>query len=98
MRVWLVARHVARVPLAEADSDPLWLAARAFFNMVLQCYYSESFHHARRQWNLVDDELLRYKFLNNFDRAVGGDARSRLPKHLPPLAHAHHTYFFYFSL
>ena len=26
--------------------------------------------YARRQWNLVDDVLLRYKFLNNFDRAM----------------------------
>lgn len=24
----------------------------------------------RRQWNLVDDELLKYKFLNNWDRAM----------------------------
>ncbi|KAI6229881.1 1,4-alpha-glucan branching enzyme [Aphelenchoides fujianensis] len=30
----------------------------------------ESFHYARRQFNLVDDENLRYKFLNNFDRAM----------------------------
>lgn len=30
----------------------------------------ESYHYARRQWNLVDDQLLRYKFLNNFDRAM----------------------------
>lgn len=29
-----------------------------------------SFAHARRQFNLVDDELLRYKFLNNFDGAM----------------------------
>lgn len=29
-----------------------------------------SYHYARRQWNLVDDDLLRYKFLNNFDRAM----------------------------
>ncbi|KAF2861241.1 glycoside hydrolase family 13 protein [Piedraia hortae CBS 480.64] len=29
-----------------------------------------SFHYARRQYNLVDDELLRYKFLNNFDSAM----------------------------
>ncbi|KAL0258690.1 atp2, beta subunit of the F1 sector of mitochondrial F1F0 ATP synthase [Diplodia seriata] len=26
-----------------------------------------SFHYARRQFNLVDDELLRYRFLNEFD-------------------------------
>ncbi|KAM3719886.1 1,4-alpha-glucan-branching enzyme [Dirofilaria immitis] len=31
---------------------------------------NESFHYCRRQWNLVDDELLRYKYLNNFDRAM----------------------------
>ena len=26
-----------------------------------------SFDHARRQFNLVDDHLLRYKYLNAFD-------------------------------
>lgn len=31
---------------------------------------NESYHYARRQWNLVDDELLKYKFLNNFDRVM----------------------------
>jgi len=31
---------------------------------------SESYHYARRQWNLVDDETLRYKHLNNFDAAM----------------------------
>uniref|UniRef100_A0A0N5AC50 Alpha-amylase_C domain-containing protein n=1 Tax=Syphacia muris TaxID=451379 RepID=A0A0N5AC50_9BILA len=30
----------------------------------------ESFHYCRRQWNLVDDDLLRYKYLNNWDRAM----------------------------
>lgn len=29
-----------------------------------------SYHYARRQWPLVDDENLRYKFLNNFDREM----------------------------
>ncbi|PPQ66576.1 hypothetical protein CVT26_009476 [Gymnopilus dilepis] len=29
-----------------------------------------SFHYARRQWNIVDDDLLRYKYLNNFDKAM----------------------------
>src|SRR5437667_7325778 len=29
-----------------------------------------SFHHARRQWSLVDDPKLRYQFLNEFDRAM----------------------------
>lgn len=31
---------------------------------------NNSFHHARRQFNLVDDELLRYKYLNTFDAAM----------------------------
>lgn len=31
---------------------------------------NNSYHYARRQWNLVDDNLLRYKFLNNFDREM----------------------------
>ncbi|KAL0117578.1 hypothetical protein PUN28_010409 [Cardiocondyla obscurior] len=31
---------------------------------------SDSYHYARRQWNLVDDELLKYKYMNNWDRAV----------------------------
>ncbi|XP_065210394.1 1,4-alpha-glucan-branching enzyme [Planococcus citri] len=31
---------------------------------------NNSYHYARRQWNLVDDPLLKYKFLNNFDRAM----------------------------
>ncbi|CAG0900093.1 unnamed protein product, partial [Cyprideis torosa] len=31
---------------------------------------NESYHYARRQWNLVDDENLKYKFLNNFDAAM----------------------------
>lgn len=29
---------------------------------------NESYHYCRRQWNLVDDQNLKYKFLNNFDR------------------------------
>ncbi|KAL7631237.1 UNVERIFIED_CONTAM: hypothetical protein RMT77_018462 [Armadillidium vulgare] len=31
---------------------------------------NESFHYARRQWHLADDELLRYKYLNDFDAAM----------------------------
>ncbi|KAJ3038741.1 alpha-1,4-glucan branching enzyme [Rhizophlyctis rosea] len=31
---------------------------------------NSSFHYARRQYNLIDDHLLRYKYLNNFDRAM----------------------------
>lgn len=30
----------------------------------------ESYHYCRRQWSLVDDDLLKYKFLNNWDRAM----------------------------
>lgn len=29
-----------------------------------------SFHYARRQWNILDDSLLRYKYLNEFDVAM----------------------------
>jgi len=29
-----------------------------------------SYHYARRQWHLVDDPNLKYKYLNNFDRAM----------------------------
>ncbi|KAJ3322740.1 alpha-1,4-glucan branching enzyme [Boothiomyces sp. JEL0866] len=29
-----------------------------------------SFHHARRQFNLIDDKLLRYKYLYQFDKAM----------------------------
>jgi 1,4-alpha-glucan branching enzyme len=29
-----------------------------------------SFAHARRQFNLIDDPLLRYKYLNEFDVAM----------------------------
>ncbi|EFA11030.1 1,4-alpha-glucan-branching enzyme [Tribolium castaneum] len=31
---------------------------------------NNSYHYARRQWQLVDDELLKYKFLNNWDAAM----------------------------
>jgi 1,4-alpha-glucan branching enzyme len=29
---------------------------------------NSSYHYARRQWNLVDNPKLKYKYLNNFDR------------------------------
>ncbi|KAJ3273802.1 alpha-1,4-glucan branching enzyme [Terramyces sp. JEL0728] len=29
-----------------------------------------SFHHARRQFNLIDDNMLRYKYLYQFDKAM----------------------------
>ncbi|XP_045583278.1 1,4-alpha-glucan-branching enzyme isoform X2 [Procambarus clarkii] len=31
---------------------------------------NESYHYARRQWNVVDNDLLKYQFLNNFDAAM----------------------------
>lgn len=31
---------------------------------------NNSFHYARRQWNVVDDQILRYRYLNNFDAAM----------------------------
>ena len=31
---------------------------------------SESYHYARRQFNLVDDKLLKYRHLNDFDSAM----------------------------
>lgn len=31
---------------------------------------NDSYHYCRRQWNLADDELLRYKFLNRWDQAM----------------------------
>jgi len=31
-----------------------------------------SYKHCRRQWHLVDDEMLRYRFLNEFDKAMTG--------------------------
>ncbi|KNC98959.1 1,4-alpha-glucan branching enzyme [Spizellomyces punctatus DAOM BR117] len=31
---------------------------------------NSSFHYARRQYNLIDDHLLRYQYLNNFDQAM----------------------------
>ena len=29
-----------------------------------------SYHYARRQYNLIDDDILRYKFLYHFDSAM----------------------------
>lgn len=31
---------------------------------------NESFHYARRQWHLIDDQTLKYRFLNEFDSAM----------------------------
>jgi len=29
-----------------------------------------SYHYARRQWHLADDQNLKYRYLNSFDRAM----------------------------
>ncbi|KAG5875108.1 hypothetical protein JTB14_018586 [Gonioctena quinquepunctata] len=31
---------------------------------------NSSYHYARRQWNLVDDDILKYKYLNAWDAAM----------------------------
>ncbi|CAK5081710.1 unnamed protein product [Meloidogyne enterolobii] len=31
---------------------------------------NQSYHYCRRQWNLADDDNLRYKFLNDWDRSM----------------------------
>ena len=31
---------------------------------------NDSYHYARRQYNLADDEMLKYKFLYRFDEAM----------------------------
>ncbi|CAJ0643016.1 10721_t:CDS:10 [Entrophospora sp. SA101] len=31
---------------------------------------NNSYHYARRQWNIVDDKNLRYRYLNEFDKAM----------------------------
>lgn len=43
-----------------------------------------SYKYCRRQWSLVDNQLLRYRFLNEFDRAMISLARkTRLLESLP---------------
>ncbi|KAI9136711.1 glycoside hydrolase [Paraphysoderma sedebokerense] len=40
---------------------------------------NDSYHYCRRQWNLVDDPLLRFKFLNNFDIGMNAlDAKNSI--------------------
>ena len=36
-----------------------------------------SYKYARRQWSLVDNDELKYKYLNNFDRDIVGLAKTR---------------------
>lgn len=31
---------------------------------------NQSYHYCRRQFNLADDEILRYKYMNRFDKAM----------------------------
>ncbi|KII94957.1 glycoside hydrolase family 13 protein [Plicaturopsis crispa FD-325 SS-3] len=45
---------------------------------------NNSFHYARRQWNCVDDPLLRYRYLNNFDAAMNFLAGQYGWLHSPP--------------
>uniref|UniRef100_A0A1D1Y9U8 1,4-alpha-glucan branching enzyme n=1 Tax=Anthurium amnicola TaxID=1678845 RepID=A0A1D1Y9U8_9ARAE len=35
-----------------------------------RCGNNNSYHYARRQWNVLDDNLLRYRYLNEFDKAM----------------------------
>lgn len=42
---------------------------------------NSSFQHARRQFNLIDDDMLRYKYLYNFDKEM-----NRLEDHFKWLA------------
>lgn len=49
------------LPLGNEFGHPEWLDFPRAGN-------NSSYHYARRQWNLVDDQLLKYKFLNQFDK------------------------------
>lgn len=44
----------------------------------------ESYHYCRRQWNLVDDETLRYKQLNDFDIIMNHTEEKYKWLHAPP--------------
>lgn len=59
---WLT-RDPYNLPLHSEFGHPEWLDFPRAGN-------NDSYQHARRQFNLVDDHLLRYKYLNNFDRAM----------------------------
>ena len=37
---------------------------------ILRVGNNESYQHARRQWNLVDNPNLAYKYMNEFDKAM----------------------------
>jgi len=36
-----------------------------------------NYHYCRRQWHLVEDDLLKYGYLNEFDKAMVGTAKAR---------------------
>ena len=40
---------------------------KIFLFFKFKFFIKDSYHYARRQFNLADDDLLRYKFLNEFD-------------------------------
>ena len=51
------------VPVGNEFGHPEWLDFPREGN-------NSSYHYARRQFHLADDDLLRYKFLNRFDSAM----------------------------
>jgi 1,4-alpha-glucan branching enzyme len=51
------------LPEAPLDSAIQWLDFPRAGN-------ENSYHYARRQWNVVDDKNLRYRYLNEFDAAM----------------------------
>lgn len=51
------------IPLGNEFGHPEWLDFPRAGN-------NSSYHYARRQFNLVDDENLRYKFMSRFDAAM----------------------------
>jgi len=49
-----------------------------------------SYHYARRQWSLVENDNLRYRYLNNFDKKIIGLFNQEgLLKHEPQLWYVH---------
>ena len=50
-----------------------------------------SFHYARRQYNLVHDDLLRYKYLNAFDLAMNALEAQYRWLLSPQVRHVHPT-------
>lgn len=49
--------------LGNEFGHPEWLDFPRYGNQ-------NSYHYARRQWNLMKDDTLKYKFLSNFDRTM----------------------------